>query len=226
MIPTRLELRNFLAYRAPEPIVFHGIELACLAGQNGVGKSALFDAITWALWGKARAKRDDDLIHLGQKEMQVSLDFLQAGIRYRVLRRRALTGRGMLDLLVWGADESRPPYYQGRPASGARRTRSTKSLRLDFETFVHSAFLATRTRRMLSPLRQAAERKRILVETSRCRPMDGLTTRTPSKTSWAKSQSTDRHFFEHDIRQRWTKKSLGRPQLLKAKLDIAVTEFI
>ena len=59
MLPTRLEIHNFLAYRAPEPIVFAGIELACLTGQNGVGKSSILDAITWALWGKARAKRDE-----------------------------------------------------------------------------------------------------------------------------------------------------------------------
>ena len=105
MLPTRLELRNFLAYRAPEPILFEGIDLACLTGQNGVGKSSILDAITWALWGRARAKRDDDLIHLGQNEMQVSIDFEQDGLRYRVLRRRSRTGRASrsaLDLMVWG----------------------------------------------------------------------------------------------------------------------------
>ena len=41
MIPIRLELHNFLPYRAPDPIVFDGIALACLTGQNGAGKTTL-----------------------------------------------------------------------------------------------------------------------------------------------------------------------------------------
>ena len=121
MLPTRLELRNFLAYRAPPPISFEGVDLACLSGDNGVGKSSLLDAITWALWGRARAKRDEELIHLGQDDMQVQLDFAHAGARYRVIRRRARSGRGSrgaLDLLAWGAGTSPRIINQG----GIRRT--------------------------------------------------------------------------------------------------------
>ncbi len=164
MIPTRLELRNFLAYRAPEPIVFEGIELACLSGANGVGKSSLLDAITWALWGKARARRDEDLIHLGQHDMQVAIDFEQEGLRYRVLRRRSRAGRfrrGALDLMVYDKD--------GVPRNineeGRRRTQEKikRILRLDYETFVHSAFLQ-QGRADAFTLKTAAERKRILAD--------------------------------------------------------------
>ena len=147
MIPKRLELSNFLAYRAPKPVSFDGIDLACISGHNGVGKSSLLDAITWALWGKARARREDDLIHQGQREMRVSLDFEQDGVRYRAVRRRSRTGRGgrgALDLLVWGADDSPRRIL----AEGIRRTQDklNQILRLDFETFVHSAFLAAGAR--------------------------------------------------------------------------------
>ena len=106
MLPTRLELHNFLAYRQPDPIVFDGIHLACLTGANGAGKSSLLDAITWALWGKARVRSDDDLIHQGQSEMFVQLDFLQGDTLYRVVRRRqkgktARQGRSLLDLFIY-----------------------------------------------------------------------------------------------------------------------------
>ena len=164
MLPTRLELRNFLAYRAPEPIVFTGVELACLTGRNGVGKSSLLDAITWALWGKARARRDEDLIHLGQNDMSVQLDFEQEGLRYRVLRKRARAGRGSrgaLDLLVYGADE----FPRLINEDGTRRTQEkiNEILRLDYETFVHSAFLQ-QGRANAFTLKTAAERKRILAD--------------------------------------------------------------
>jgi exonuclease SbcC len=64
MIPVKLTLCNFMPYREAV-LSFAGIHVACLCGDNGNGKSALLDAITWALWGKSRAKNDDDLIHHG-----------------------------------------------------------------------------------------------------------------------------------------------------------------
>ena len=65
MIPVKLELVNFLAYRTPEPLDLTGLHVAVLAGANGAGKSSLLDAITWAIWGKARSQRDDELISWG-----------------------------------------------------------------------------------------------------------------------------------------------------------------
>ena len=164
MLPTRLELRNFLAYRAPEPIVFEGIELACLTGANGVGKSSILDAITWALWGRARARRDEELIHLGQNDMQVSIDFEQEALRYRVIRRRSRAGRGRrgaLDLMVFDAGG----FPRLINETGTRRTQDkiNEILRLDYETFVHSAYLQ-QGRADAFTLKTAAERKRILAD--------------------------------------------------------------
>ena len=77
-------------------------EMVGYVGPNGAGKSSLLDAITWALWGKARARRDEELVHLGQQDMHVQLDFEQEGTIYRVIRRRTRKsgGSGMLDLFV------------------------------------------------------------------------------------------------------------------------------
>ena len=56
MIPIKLAVRNFMPYRDNvPPLYFAGIHSACISGDNGNGKSALIDAMTWALWGKARA---------------------------------------------------------------------------------------------------------------------------------------------------------------------------
>ncbi len=164
MLPIRLEMRNFLAYRAPDPIIFEGIDLACLTGQNGVGKSSILDALTWALWGRARAKRDEELIHLGQNDMRVALDFEQEGLRYRVLRRRSRSGRGRrgaLDLMVWAEDDLPRIINE----DGMRRTQEKINaiLHLDYETFAHSAFLQ-QGRADAFTLKTAAERKRILAD--------------------------------------------------------------
>ena len=76
MVPLKLRLRNFMTYRLLDPpLDFSGVHVACLAGPNGAGKSALLDALTWALWGQSRARSDDDLVTVGEAEMEVELEF-------------------------------------------------------------------------------------------------------------------------------------------------------
>ncbi|MBL8116894.1 MAG: SMC family ATPase [Anaerolineae bacterium] len=140
MIPVRLELKNFLAYRSPDPVRFDGIHLACLTGPNGAGKSSLLDAITWALWGEARAKRDDDLVHMGQADMLVQLDFEQEGTIYRVIRRRSRKGRGTGTLDLFSLVDGQLNTLS-EPSMRETQDKINRLLRLDFETFTNSAFL-------------------------------------------------------------------------------------
>ena len=89
MIPVKLNLRNFLSYRENVPTLdFTGVHVACLCGDNGHGKSALLDAITWCLWGHARGQVQDDLVSYGADEARVELDFLARDGRFRVIRSR------------------------------------------------------------------------------------------------------------------------------------------
>lgn len=93
MIPTRVSLRNFLTFAAADdgsPITFdfEGATLWSIAGVNGAGKSAIFDAITYALFGEHRGGRQQDnrLIRKGTNTAEVVFEFLQGGERYRVER--------------------------------------------------------------------------------------------------------------------------------------------
>lgn len=142
MIPIELELHNFLAYRDPPVLDLEGIHVVCLAGQNGAGKSSILDAITWSLWGRARSNSPDDLIHQGQTEMRVALTFLQGVERFRVIRQRKAGKRGssLLELQVWDASVE---SWRGLSEATIRDTqiKIDELLRLDYETFVNSAFL-------------------------------------------------------------------------------------
>jgi len=142
VIPVELELANFLAYREPGPLRFEGIHIACLAGPNGAGKSSLLEAITWALWGKARSNSPDELVHQGQQEMRVALTFDQESNRYKVIRQRKAGKRGasLLELLIWDPTTS---SWKGISEGGMRATQDKieKLLHLDYDTFVNSAFL-------------------------------------------------------------------------------------
>jgi exonuclease SbcC len=163
MIPLQLRVRNFMCYRDNvPPLDFEGIHLACLTGANGHGKSALLDAMTWALWGKARAKRDDELIHLGESEMEVEFSFDLGGTVYRVLRKRdsSKRGRTLVDLQVQHDGEFRSIAEEGVRATEAAIIRL---LRMDYETFTNSAFLL-QGRADAFTTRTPAERKQVLGE--------------------------------------------------------------
>jgi exonuclease SbcC len=162
MIPLKLQLRNFMCYRDPAPLDFSGIQLACLAGDNGHGKSALLDAMTWALWGKARARYDDELVSAGQHEMEVEFEFRLGDVHYRVIRKRELArrSRGSLDLQI--KDNGRFRSFTG---STQRETQSRidNFLRMDYDTFINSALLL-QGRADEFTVKPPAERKRILAE--------------------------------------------------------------
>jgi DNA repair protein SbcC/Rad50 len=73
MVPVRIAVRGFLSYRDRAEVTFEGRALWMLCGRNGAGKSALFDAITFALYGSGRFgdKIVQDYIHHDQKDMEV-----------------------------------------------------------------------------------------------------------------------------------------------------------
>ena len=166
MIPHKLRLHNFMCYRDEQSLDFSGIHLACLTGDNGHGKSALLDAITWALWGKARARRDDELIALGETETWVEFEFDLARQRYRVWRQRSKKGRGQSDLhfYVWNA-KAPDGEWQLLDDGGLleRQAQIIRTLRMEYETFVNSAFLLQGKADSFTA-KTAGERKQILAD--------------------------------------------------------------
>ena len=145
MIPLKLTLKNFLCYRDGVPTLdLDGIHVACLCGQNGHGKSALLDAITWALWGKARGKTQDELIHFGCDDMLVELEFLARDERHRVTRRhsngagRRRQGASDLQLQIFAGED-----FRAITGNSIRETQASidRITGMDYDTFINSAFL-------------------------------------------------------------------------------------
>ncbi|MDZ4246822.1 MAG: SMC family ATPase [Dehalococcoidia bacterium] len=144
MIPLNLRLRNFMCYgENVPPLSFEGIRLVCLCGDNGNGKSALLDAMTWALWGKARGRTVDELVHAGRSDMEVEFDFIVDVQPYRVIRKHTRSrvnrsGHSTLDFLIKAKDG----YASlGSGAIGQTETKIRDILRMDYDTFINSAYL-------------------------------------------------------------------------------------
>lgn len=139
MIPLKLSLQNFLCYRDDNhSLDLRGIRVACLCGNNGHGKSALLDGITWALWGKARGSGHADLVHYGRSGMWVELEFGAADAHYRVMRRYRNPGGSDLQLQL----KSAAGFY---PITGNSIRESQAKINsiigMDYDTFINSAFL-------------------------------------------------------------------------------------
>ena len=165
MIPVRLSVSNFMPYRENvPPLSFAGVHTASICGDNGSGKSSLIDAMTWALWGKTRARSDDDLIYQGETTMQVEFDFSVGQQTYRVIRKHArpksrrASGQSSLDLLI--ANDGAFKLISGDKIADTQK-KIVDTLHMDYETFINSAFLRQGHADQFTVARPA-ERKEVL----------------------------------------------------------------
>jgi DNA repair protein SbcC/Rad50 len=96
VIPLRVALKGFLCYRDEQEFRFDGAPLWLLSGFNGSGKSAVFDALTYALFGQHRDGQQNalELIHKDRDGLVVEFDFALDGRRYRARRTLRRTRSG------------------------------------------------------------------------------------------------------------------------------------
>jgi len=92
--PLSITLENFLCYSTqgdehPHVFDFRPHRLWSISGNNGAGKSAIFDAITYCLFGEHRGGRsgDEQLVHKGARAMSITFEFSHGGTDYKVTRR-------------------------------------------------------------------------------------------------------------------------------------------
>lgn len=180
MLPLKLTVENFMPYRGrQEPLLLEGLGIACLSGPNGAGKSSLLDAITWALWGRSRAGASaNQLVAAQMSDMGVQLEFRSHGVDYRVERRhrrRANGGNTTLDFQM--RDGARWRSLNERTVRETTR-KLVDTIRLDYDTFINSAFLV-QGKADLFVSQRPAERKRILAEILNLSVYDGY-----AQTAW------------------------------------------
>jgi exonuclease SbcC len=159
MIPKRLYIEGFLSYRQAVEVNLEDVSLACISGSNGAGKSSLLDAITWALFGKARS-RDDALINNTSDKAVVQFVFEFEKDTYRVVRIKPRNKSTVLEF--WVLDSKNREWT---PLTRATLTATEQTirniLRMDFETFVNASFFLQGGADRFAQ-QNPAERKKIL----------------------------------------------------------------
>lgn len=233
MVPTKLTLSNFMCYRAdgaadgPPTLDLDGLHVVCLSGENGAGKSALLDAITWALWGEARMA-DDDLIAQGQAEMSVELEFLLGEQLYRVCRRRqrggtgkrggVAAGKSQLDLQLFGGAAWRP-----LAETGVRETQTALNalLRMSYQTFINASFLL-QGRADEFTARTPAERKQVLADILDLGEYEALATRARERARGLADQLTGLRGALEQLQRQADELATWRALLAQAELTVQV----
>jgi exonuclease SbcC len=150
VIPQRIKLSGFLCYQDEQEISFDGSSLWMLAGLNGSGKSTVFDAVTYALFGHHRGGSQNavELINKERDGLVVEFDFLLDGRRHQARRTLKRTARGSArstqQVLRWEPGEDGQGRWQPLEDAGQRAGFDAwvhEHIGLDYETFTSSVLL-------------------------------------------------------------------------------------
>jgi len=145
MIPQRIQLAGFLSYKEPQTLDFTGAPLWMLSGLNGSGKSSVFDAVTYALFGHHRGggTNSGELINKDSNNFTIEFDFRLDHRDYRIKRtlRRAKSGSqsGTQQIFAWATGEWAAIPDTTKKVDFDRWIH--EKIGLDYETFTSSVLL-------------------------------------------------------------------------------------
>jgi exonuclease SbcC len=151
MIPQRVKLKGFLCYQDEQEIAFDGASLWMLAGLNGSGKSTIFDAVTYALFGHHRggSQHAHELINKDSDRLAVEFEFTLDGQAYLARRTLQRSPRGNITATQQiSRRQSANGNGQGAwvPVEGTGRKTEfdawvRENIGLNYETFTSSVLL-------------------------------------------------------------------------------------
>ncbi len=146
MIPQRVKLKGFLCYKEEQSIAFEGnATLWMLSGLNGSGKSAIFDAVTYALFGHHRggASGAVELINKDSDTLLVEFDFLLDGRPHRVKRtlKRDNKGGAKGTQVLFRNEDSKWAAVEGTEYKRQFDEWMDENLGLNYDTFTSSVLL-------------------------------------------------------------------------------------
>ena len=135
MIPFRIKLSGFLSYKEEQEVRFGGAPVWMLAGTNGSGKSSVFDAVTYALFGHHRGGSQNaaELINKDSSALAVEFDFKLDGRLFRAKRTLRRSQKGAIS----GTQQMFAlPKDAGDDADGWEAVEDTTK-KVDFDKWVH-----------------------------------------------------------------------------------------
>lgn len=157
-----VEIQGFLAYRELAVLKMSDISIAAITGLNGVGKSSLFQAINWALYGVLRGGGDvDSVVNDYCDTAEVGVQFYDNdGTHWFVNRQR--TAGGSTALHLSRLDENGEWIAEGDERIRSTQSRIVEIIGLDFGAYSSLAYIQdSRGTRFISA--DSNERRAILM---------------------------------------------------------------
>jgi exonuclease SbcC len=230
MVPLKLSLRNFLSYGDNiATLDFRDFDIACLSGKNGHGKSALIDALTWALWGKCRVKIKDEVIKRGASEASVEFEFEAENNIYRIVRSIERKKGGSSTSINLSILEGESGVF--KPLDEGAKTQNTieSILKMDYNSFICSSFILQGMADEFTK-RTPSERKEIL---SKILELDEYELITKKAREQSQNSNIELNTLENEEKQledEISGKELFEEKLKQArveenKLSAQITEF-
>jgi DNA repair protein SbcC/Rad50 len=146
--PVRLSVQGFMPFRLHQHVDFTGLDLFAIIGPTGSGKSALLDAMTFALYGatpRLGQSGMEALISQNEQGASVSLEFEVRGQLHRVARSRGRkASQNALTFESWqpdlnGGDGRWNTQVKGKIAETNERI--AEVVGLDFAAFTRAVLL-------------------------------------------------------------------------------------
>jgi exonuclease SbcC len=138
MIPVKLIIQGFLSYQELVEINFENLQLASITGANGAGKSSILDAITWSIFGVARA-RNDQVINQQSDIAQVVLQFEYERQLFRIRRTKQIDKPMILEFNIWNHETENWRSITEHSINETQK-RIQATLRMDYDTFINASF--------------------------------------------------------------------------------------
>lgn len=144
MIPLSVRMKGWMRYREEEVADFGGASLIAIIGENGAGKSSIFDAITFALYGVHRLGKMHaaELISQDMDRLSVEFEFEAEGQRYLVRRSRGhKESERDQSLWIWDGGANDWTQVPGTEKEDALRRSLDAVVRLSADAFTSSFML-------------------------------------------------------------------------------------
>lgn len=219
MVPLKLTLKNFLSYgENPPTLDFRNFDIACLTGKNGHGKSALIDALTWALWGKCRVKVKEEVIRRGASEGSVELEFEAENNVYRIFRvikRKKGGTSSSINLSIFDTESGTfKPFEEGSKTQNAIED----LLKMDYNSFICSSFILQGMADEFTK-RTPSERKEILSTILALDEYELITKKAREHTHILSSELNALQNQENQLKEEISEKSRYEEKLQRAKIE-------
>lgn len=111
--PVKITIEGFQSFESPQSLDFSSLSVASVTGKNGEGKTTIFNALTWAVFGDTRAGDVDSIVNYSSDEATVELTFRTDGDELgRIVRTRRFNKSSSLTVQLYD-DETNSWSDQG-----------------------------------------------------------------------------------------------------------------